>query len=59
MATDIATLGIKIEASDIRRAVRELDRLEGKAKKTETRVQKLRKSFSGLGGVIAGLGIGG
>jgi len=56
--TDIATLGIKIEASDIRTAVRELDRLEKKATKTETKANKLRRSFGGLGTAIAALGVG-
>jgi len=56
--TDIATLGIKIEASDIRTAVRELDRLEKKADKTESKANKLRRSFGGLGTAIAALGVG-
>jgi len=55
--TDIATLGIKIEASDIKRAVAELDRLEKQGKETESRVKKLRNSFSGLGGAISALGL--
>lgn len=58
MPTDIATLGIKIEASDIRTAVRELDRLENQAKKTETKTNKLRRSFGGLQTAIGALGVG-
>ena len=55
--TDIAQLGIKIEASDIKKAVSELDRLEKQGKKTESRAKKLRKSFNGLGTAIAALGV--
>ena len=58
MPTDIATLGIKIEATDIRKAVRELDRLEDQSVKTEGKVKKLRKGFSGMQSAIAALGIG-
>lgn len=45
MATDIATLGIKIEASDIKAAVAELDRLESQAKKTGKASSKLFKKW--------------
>jgi len=57
MATDIATLGIKIEAGDIRKAVSELDRLENQSKKTESKVNKLRRSFGGLQTAIGALGL--
>jgi len=58
MATDIATLGIKIEAKDIKKAVSELDRLEKGGKDAEKSTKKLSKSFGGLKSAIAGVGLG-
>jgi len=55
MATDIAELGIKIEANDIRAAVRELDRLDKKSEKAERSTGKLSKAMSGLRGKMAAL----
>ena len=55
MATDIATLGIKIEAGDIKQAVRELDRLERQGKDTEKTTKKLTGAFKGFAGVVAAL----
>lgn len=48
MATDIATLGIKIEADDIRTATKELDRLENQAGKSEKATDGLSKATDGL-----------
>lgn len=56
--TDIATLGIKIEASDIRQAVSELDRLDKKAGQVEKSVWKVERGFGGLQSAIAALGVG-
>ena len=57
MATDIATLGIKIEADDIRAAVRELDRLESQGKQTERATTNVTKGFRALGAVLATIGV--
>jgi len=55
--TSIASLGIKIEAKDIKKAVAELKRLENNGKKAEAGAKKLRKSYLGLGSAISALGI--
>ena len=53
--TDIAELGIKIEAKDIRSAVRELDRLERKSDKAEKSTKKLTKATDMLRGKMGAL----
>lgn len=54
--TDIAELGIRIEATDIKNAVSELNRLENQSGKTEGKIKKLRNSVSGLGSALSALG---
>jgi len=54
--TDIAELGIKIESSDIRDAVKELDRLENQSGKTEKASKGLSKGFKALGAVVSAVG---
>jgi len=46
--TDIAELGIKIEASDIRSAVKELNRLDKNANKAEKSTNKLSRATTAL-----------
>lgn len=58
MTTDIATLGIKIKAEDIKEAVRELDRLENQSEQTEKSTKKLTRSYKAFGGVLATVGAG-
>jgi len=55
MPTDIAQLGIKIEADDIRTAVKELDRLEEQSKRNERQTDKLSASSKKLMGVMVAL----
>lgn len=57
MATDIATLGIKIEAKDIQKAVAELDRLEKQSGKTEKATDGISKSYGKLKAAIAAVGV--
>jgi len=58
MAEEIATLGIKIDSKDIVKATKSLDKLEGQSKKNTKETKKLSQSFSGLGTVIGGVGLG-
>lgn len=53
--TDIAELGIKIEASDIRSAVKELNRLDKNANKAEKSTNKLSRATSALRGKMGAL----
>jgi len=58
MPTDIAQLGIKIEATDIKAAVRELNKLEKQSGKNERANKGLSNSFGILKGAVAAIGIG-
>jgi len=55
MPTDLATLGIKIEASDIKRAIKQLDKLEKEGAKAERSTKKLTSSFNSMGTAITAL----
>ena len=56
MATDIAKLGIRIESSDIKKAVKDLNRLEKQSGKTEKTTKGLSSSFKMVGGALAAIG---
>jgi phage tail tape-measure protein len=56
--TQLAELGIKIEAGDIKSAIRDLDRLEKEGNRAEKTTGKLSSGFSALGGAIAAVGLG-
>ena len=58
MATDIATLGIKVDSSDVRNASGELRILVEVGSKAERATDGLKDSFGGLKTAIAGLGLG-
>jgi len=53
MPTDIAQLGIKIEATDIKAAVRELNKLEKQSERNERTNKSLTDSFGGLRTIVA------
>jgi len=55
---DLAELGIKIEADDIRAAVKELDRLENQSGKNEKANKKLGSSFGVLKAAVSAVGFG-
>lgn len=58
MSVDIATLGIKVDSSDIRGATSELKILVEVGTKAERATDGLKNSFGGLKTAIAGLGLG-
>ena len=58
MSTDIATLGIKVDASQVSNASGELKILIEVGTKAEKATDGLRDSFGGLKTAIAGLGLG-
>jgi len=55
MPTDIATLGIKIDAHDVKNATRELDKLEKQSGENEKANKSLSNSFVGLKSVVVAL----
>lgn len=58
MSTDIATLGIKVDSSDVRNASGELRILVEVGQKAEKATDGLKDSFGGLKTALAGLGFG-
>ena len=58
MSVDIATLGIKVDSSDVRGATGELKILVEVGTKAERATDGLKNSFGGLKTAIAGLGLG-
>ncbi|WP_343526004.1 tape measure protein [Sphingomonas sp.] len=58
MSVDIATLGIKVDSSDVRGATGELRILVEVGTKAERATDGLKNSFGGLKTAIAGLGLG-
>lgn len=58
MSVDIATLGIKVDSSDVRGATGELKTLVEVGTKAERATDGLKDSFGGLKTAIAGLGLG-
>ncbi|CAB4131774.1 Caudovirus, tape measure, N-terminal [uncultured Caudovirales phage] len=58
MSTDIATLGIKVDSSDVRNASGELKILVEVGTKAEKATDGLKDSFGGLKAALAGLGLG-
>lgn len=59
MTDDIARLGIEVDSSDAKKAVKQLDRLAEQADRTEREVSNLAKSSKVAGKAIAaGIGIG-
>ena len=57
MSVDIATLGIKVDATQADSAGNSLDRLTNKGAKAEGATKDLTRSFGGLKTALAGLGI--
>ena len=58
MAMDMATLGIKVDATDVTKASVELDKLSTAGGKTAQSMSAVEKSMQGLTGLFAGLGLG-
>lgn len=58
MPTDIASLGIKIEAKDVKTAVDELERLEKQSGKSEAATRSLGGAFKAFAGIAAAAGLG-
>jgi tape measure domain-containing protein len=58
MAMDMATLGIKVDATDVTKASVELDKLSTAGGKTAKAMSSVEKSMQGLTGLFAGLGLG-
>jgi tape measure domain-containing protein len=58
MAMDMATLGIKVDATDVTKASAELEKLSTAGGKTAKAMSSVEKSMQGLTGLFAGLGLG-
>ncbi len=58
MSVDIATLGIKVDAKDVKNAGDELDNLADKGKKAEGATKSVTSAFDSLKGTLAALGLG-
>lgn len=58
MTMDIATLGIRIDATEARLAAIELEKLSTAGGKTAQSMSAVEKSMQGLTGLFAGLGLG-
>lgn len=56
--TDIATLVIKADTSQVKTANRDLDNLSGASRKAESSSQKLTSAFISMRGALAAVGIG-
>jgi tape measure domain-containing protein len=56
---DIATLGIRVDATDVRGATGELDRLGAAGGRTATSMSAVERATKNLGGIFAGLGLAG
>ena len=58
MAMDMATLGIKVDATDVTKASAELDKLSTAGGKTAQSMSAVEKAMQGLTGMVAGIGFG-
>lgn len=58
MAMDMATLGIKVDATDVTKASVELDKLSTAGGKTAQSMSAVEKATKGLTGLFAGIGAG-
>ena len=58
MTMDIATLGIRVDATEARLAAVELDRLGAAGGRTATSMSAVERASKNLMGVFAGLGLG-
>lgn len=58
MTMDIATLGIRVDATEARLAAIELEKLSTAGGKTAKAMSSVEKSMQGLTGLFAGLGLG-
>lgn len=58
MSVDIATLGIKVDASDVKAADRDLDNLASSGKRAEGSAKGVTSAFNDLKSALAILGIG-
>jgi tape measure domain-containing protein len=58
MTMDIATLGIRVDSTDVRGATVELDRLGAAGGRTATSMSSVERASKNLMGVFAGLGLG-
>lgn len=57
MSTDIATLGIKVDSTQVNQAGKDLDNLTDKGKKAEGSAKSVTSAFNDLKGALAALGL--